>query len=405
MLENHLVKMIYSKIFDEQIDESFFICDLGSVLRQHSKFIRNLPRVKPFYAVKCNPDEQILKTIASMDGGFDCASMNEIKQILSLGISPERIIYANPCKPIPHIKYASSMGVHIMTFDNIDELKKIKEYHTNTPQMVLRILTDDSKSICPFGKKFGCPIDDSVSLLQEAKYLGIEVIGVSFHVGSGCTDPVAYEDAIHRSKIVFQYGKQIGYNLHLLDIGGGFPGNDKKNITINSNNNLDNSYITNNISFEEITLVINSSLEKYFPESEFPKLKVIAEPGRFYAESAFILISNITSRRVMNKNNKFMYYISDGIYGSFNCIFFDSYDCQPNVMTSDGKFLCIHKENELYESSVWGPTCDSIDCIIKKIYLPKLNIGDWLYFTCMGAYTKASSSSFNGFDPPKTFYI
>ena len=548
-----ITNLIYSKIFHEHIEDPFFVCDLGALLRQHHKFTSNLPRVEPFYAVKCNTDTKLLATLAPLCSGFDCASMGEIQKILSLGVTANRIIYANPCKPISHIRYATTVGVDLMTFDNLDELKKVSRVNPSA-RMVLRILADDSKSICAFGEKFGCSVKQSLSLLRKARRLGVNVVGVSFHVGSGCTDATVYDDAIYRAKIVFSYGKQVGYNFNFLDLGGGYPGmennlpdscevkktiinnmmissiddsirakdtpkNYDNNIELNQNetsncdgisntidgkdkyvisdpsfknveetisyqNNNTIDYSTLNIEFENIARTIRLALQKYFPQSEYTDLKIIAEPGRFYAAPAFTLVTNVTSRRVLTKTRKqdakldenglpkfdvdtdyskcqernlsfkteeeeeesdddndhdnenetnyldpnqtsFMYYINDGVYGSFNCILFDHAYCRPNVLVCNGKFIykkCLKDDvnfiegkapesfteildgERSYQCSIWGPTCDSMDCINKEAYLPKLEVGDWLFFRSMGAYTCAASSNFNGFEPPQIFY-
>jgi ornithine decarboxylase len=75
-----------------QDEHAFFLVDLGSVYRQHEQFNHELPMVKPFYAVKCNPDPMILKALASLGAGFDCASRAEIEAVISMGVLPDRII-------------------------------------------------------------------------------------------------------------------------------------------------------------------------------------------------------------------------------------------------------------------------------------------------------------------------
>jgi ornithine decarboxylase len=94
-----------------------------------------------------------------------------------MGVDPSKVIYANPCKQASHIRYAASRGVNMMTFDNADELHKIKALNPNA-QMVLRILTDDSKSVCQFGVKFGASLAVVPSLLQAAQSLDMNLVGV-----------------------------------------------------------------------------------------------------------------------------------------------------------------------------------------------------------------------------------
>lgn len=163
-----------------------------------------------------------------------------------------------------------------MTFDNADELYKIAKSHPRA-KMVIRILTDDSKSLCAFGIKFGAPLSVVPSLLAKAKELGLDVVGVSFHVGSGCYDPTVYRDAIRRARAVFNIGKDVGFNFTLLDVGGGFEDS----------------------LFERAAEVLRSAIEESFPEEERNEkgIRLIAEPGRFYVSTAFRLAVNVIARR------------------------------------------------------------------------------------------------------------
>lgn len=166
-------------------------------------------------AVKCNPDPYVLRLLAALGTGFDCASNNEIKQVLDIGgIHPDRIIFANPCKAVSFVRNAAKMNVDMMTFDNTDELYKISRAHPKA-KLVVRILTDDTKSLCALGLKFGAPLVTVPGLLAKAKELNLDVVGVSFHVGSGCYDPSVYTDAIMRARKVFDMGREAGYQFNL----------------------------------------------------------------------------------------------------------------------------------------------------------------------------------------------
>ena len=159
-----------------------------------------------------------------------------------------------------------------MTFDNADELYKIARTHPRA-KCIIRILTDDSKSICAFGIKFGASLMTVPGLLAKAKELNLDVIGVSFHVGSGCYDPSVYMDAIKRARSVFDMGKEVGYTFKLLDVGGGFEDS----------------------LFEQAATILNEAIDLHFPDRQ--GLKIIAEPGRFYVSKAFRLAANIIARR------------------------------------------------------------------------------------------------------------
>ncbi|KAM4795807.1 antizyme inhibitor 2 [Rhinophrynus dorsalis] len=385
-----LMEEIINELSQTEDRDAFFVADLGDVVRKHIRFLKALPRVKPFYAVKCNSSRGVVQILAEMGAGFDCASKTEIELVHSIGVKPERIIYANPCKQISQIKFAAKNGVQMMTFDNEVELSKVSRNHPNA-RMVLRIATDDSKSSYRLSMKFGAPLKSCRHLLEMAKNLSVDVIGVSFHVGSGCSDPKAYVQSIADARLVFEMASEFGYKMWLLDIGGGFPGTEDSKVR-----------------FEEFASVINPALDLYFPEGS--AVEIIAEPGRYYVASAFALAVNIIAKKEVlleqsgsddeencpNKN--IMYYVNDGVYGSFNCIYFDNAHPKP----------ILHKkpspDEPLYTSSLWGPTCDCVDQIAANLKLPELHVGDWLLYDNMGAYTMAASSNFNGFQQTQIHY-
>ncbi|KAF7315326.1 Ornithine decarboxylase [Mycena indigotica] len=371
-------------------ERAFFVADLSQVYKQHLRWRKCLPEIQPFYAVKCNPDPYILRLLAALGTGFDCASNGEISQVLSIGgIDPARIIFANPCKAVSFIRNAAKMDVHMMTFDNADELYKIARAHPGA-KLVVRILTDDSKALCQLGIKFGAPLAAVPALLAKAKELNLDVIGVSFHVGSGNYDPSVYTDAISRARSAFDMGEDIGYHFSLLDVGGGFE----------------------DALFEQASSYLTDAIESYFPDRS--GLRIIAEPGRFYVSTAFSIATNIIARRAPlgdeaavaapSEQPTVMYYINDGVYGAFNCILFDHQVVHPYVL-SMGKSFHVAANEPVQTSSVWGPTCDSIDCVCRTVSLPVgLRVGDWLGFANMGAYTVCAASQFNGFQVSKVVY-
>ncbi|XP_058054965.1 ornithine decarboxylase-like [Anopheles bellator] len=372
------------RIIDAMVDQMptehpFYVMDIGDIVRKHQQWIEKMPRVVPHYAVKCNDSEIVCATLAALGASFDCASKGEIAKILSLGVAPERVIFANPMKPASHLRYAHGNGVKTMTYDSDTELRKIKQFCPDA-KLVIRIRCEAEKAQCPLGKKFGCdPVEEAPRLIKIARSLGLEVIGVSFHVGSGCADFPIYYKAISYARDLFDYAAKLGCNFNLLDIGGGFPGD-------------------TGTSIDEVSMIVNSALEKFFPDKA--AVRVISEPGRYYVSSAFTLVTNVQSKRVcLNARtgaiDRMMYYLNDGVYASFNCILYDHQIPHPKLIGRQG--------GKLYNSTIWGPTCDALDQLIETIALPELEIDDWVVFENMGAYTIPVASPFNGFELPKIY--
>ena len=166
--------------------------------------------------MKCNPDPHILSLLLDEGCGFDCASKAEIQMLLDLNCAPERLIYANPCKQASHLRFAAEHNVRLMTFDNKEELFKIKQHHPNA-QLVLRIITDDSNALCKLSLKFGACLKTVPELLAVVRELNLDLVGVSFHVGSGCFAVSAFEDAVLRARKVFDIAQDFGFQMNLLD--------------------------------------------------------------------------------------------------------------------------------------------------------------------------------------------
>jgi ornithine decarboxylase len=267
---------------DNQSERAFYIINLGALFDSYTNWLRLLPNVHPYYAVKCNPNPVILDALASLGCNFDCASENEMKMVIEITKDPSRIIFANPCKMSSQIRYARANDVDLMTFDCEEELYKIKLYHPYA-KLVLRLAVDDSKSRCKFNKKFGCKLSQVEELLNIVKTLKLDVIGFSFHVGSGCSSADTFYDAIYECRKACDIAERVGIGISVIDIGGGFPGVDK------------------NIKFEDIAKRINDGITEFFLEKT--GIQFIAEPGRYFAESSHTLVLNVIGKKNIIKQN------------------------------------------------------------------------------------------------------
>uniref|UniRef100_A0A8P4JZG6 ornithine decarboxylase n=1 Tax=Dicentrarchus labrax TaxID=13489 RepID=A0A8P4JZG6_DICLA len=362
-------------------EQPFYVANLDDMVKKHLRWLTALPRVKPFYALKCNSSPAVLRTMIALGTGFDCASKGEIQLALSLGVAPDKIIYAHTTKARSHIKYARTHGVNMMTFDSEDELVKISFCHP-TARLVLRIAVDDTCSVIRLSSKFGARLGTVDKLLGRARELDLDVIGVSFHVGSGCTESSAFKQAIADARHVFDIA--LGFQMTLLDIGGGFPGRNDFKVT-----------------FEEVSEVINGALDEYFPSDS--EVEIIAEPGRYYVESSFTLAANVIAKRVIlddtehseivenSRDRTMMYYLNDGLYGFiFQCL------CSMQAVKSS---------EQKYQSIIWGPTCDSTDKLSDDYWLPELHVGDWLLIDNSGAYTVSLCTEYCGFERTRIYPV
>ncbi|PUZ71774.1 hypothetical protein GQ55_2G341300 [Panicum hallii var. hallii] len=347
---------------------AFHVLDLARVADLFHAWRRALPDVRPYYAVKCNPEPALVGALAALGAGFDCASRAEIEAVLALGVHPRSIVFANPCKPEPHLEYAAEVGVNLTTYDSVEEVAKVRRCHPNC-ELLLRLKgPDGGEAKIDLGTKYGAHADEVVPLLRAAQSAGLNVAGVSFHVGSGASRMDVYRGAIEAARAAFDAAVALGMPpMRMLDIGGGF---------------------TAGATFDEAAVVINDALAQHF--SDLPCVEVIGEPGRYFAETAFTLAARVIGKRTRGEVRE--YWIDDGLYGSLNCILMDHYVPRPRPLASP------RPGEKTHTSTVFGPTCDSLDTVVTGYQLPEMSVGDWLIFDDMGAYSTAAGSKFNGFD-------
>jgi len=380
----------------KQKDKSFYHFHLDKLVNNLKLWHEKFPTVTPYYAVKCNPNQQILTTLALRGSNFDCASKTEIKQVSKLqtesGSYPD-IIFANPIKMKTHLQYANKTGIEYMTADCPEELPKIEKYHENA-KVILRIAVDDSNSLCKFNKKFGMfPEKQNLARFFD-KFDGLnksKLVGISFHVGSGCSSSDSYRTAIESARECFDFAQNRGYKLKILDIGGGF---------------IEKEPLISNVAY-----TVNNAIR-----DQFAKINpmVIAEPGRFLVGNIADLYVKVTGKK--KESGVIKYYINNSVYGDFNCKIFDYAKFDYNIFKKNTKTVVRKNKNGAWEdektemscssrnSTVFGATCDSIDVILENVEMPEMEIGDLLKFKEMGAYTNAAASSFNGIAKPYIYY-
>lgn len=376
-----MIKQSQMKELARKHGTPLFIVDHAAVRSNYAEFKRYLPRVQAYYAVKANPDPAILQTLHAIGASFDVASMAEFnmvyENIRNLSAKDrqnfiwDKIIYSNPIKDKRTLEELD-LYKPLVAFDNAEEIKKIRK-HAPHAGLTLRIRVPNTGSMVELSSKFGAAPGEAVDLIAQAFDAGLTVEGLAFHVGSQCTNVDNYVQAFSTSAAIMEEAASRGFELKLLDIGGGFPARYDMHVR----------------PFRELAKILSTEIDRLFPKS----LEILAEPGRFMVGTAATLVAEVIGKS--ERDGKRCYYINDGIYHTFSGILFDH--CQYH--------LKAFKKGPKQISSVFGPTCDALDTISQAEDLPELNLGDLIYSENIGAYTHASSTYFNGFPPAKVFHI
>ncbi|CAH2092232.1 unnamed protein product [Euphydryas editha] len=357
-----------------QQKEPFYVFDMDEAYRRIQYFKKTLPRIQIFYAMKANDNERMIKLAATLGMGFDCASPGEINKILNLNVSPLSIIFAVTSKSPYWMTYAQKSGVRHTTFDSSCELKKIKQYWSDA-RLLIRIKID-GESIYKLGEKFGCEFEtEAIDLLEEAAALDLKVVGVAFHVGSGCFSIESHMIGLQRARALFDHEAKAGREMSIVDIGGGFLSDRTDSI-------------------DQVSKLINSTLEELFPD---PNVQIIAEPGRYLCDSASSMYCSVNNVRKVTKGDETinMVYLNDGIFGSLK------YN-EPWHTVKLFERRAEIKNDTLEKTILWGPSCHSHDRIMQNvdIFLPQCTPFDWLVFPRRGAYALAFASYFSCLEKP-----
>ncbi|HNO09112.1 MAG TPA: type III PLP-dependent enzyme, partial [Methanoregulaceae archaeon] len=356
--------------------------DHEKIRQNYREFRQYMPDVQVYFAVKANSTPSIVKTLYDLGGSFDVASLPEFMIVYeNIKGMPEqerldwiwdKIIYANTIKPIETLQVLDQYKP-LVTFDNHEELKKIRQYAPHAG-LVLRLRVPNTGSMVELSSKFGADPGEAVDLIEEAFGMDLIVEGLSFHVGSQCTNFENYMQALQLSaNIIDEAESRLDRKIRILDIGGGFPV----------------KYHPGVKSLRTLAKKLNAEIKRLFP----PDMQILAEPGRFLVANACTLVAKVVGKTI--RDGKPCYYINDGVYHTYSGQIFDH--CTYPVLS--------FKPGERQLSAVFGPTCDSFDTITLSAELPELDIGDLVFSENIGAYSIASSTYFNGFPPAKVVNI
>ncbi len=366
LMHQQLSNLLFMQHQPETYQGPYLLLDRRVIREKAKRFLSAMPRVKPHFAVKSNPDIRILGLLRESSVGFEIASKAELQDLLDIGVQAADVLYSNPIKARDHLQFAIEKGVEWFVCDSVEEMQKILQLKSDA-RLYLRIQTNNSGANWPLTGKFGADDDQVDALIKLAVASSANLCGVTFHVGSQCTRINSWVDGIRSAKMVFEKMETSGLKPALLNIGGGFP--------VALNEPIP--------SIEQIGQAINRQLLD-LPES----IRVVAEPGRYLVSDAGYFVCRVigTTRR----EGKRWAYLDAGYYSGL-----------MELTDNFGYRVFSSTQGPLREWTLAGPTCDSVDVCTRRQKLPAdLREGDFLFIEHAGAYTTSCATAFNGFDKP-----
>lgn len=360
-------------IASTHFDRPTLVLDTDVVADRFHALKAGLGNAHIHFAVKANPAREIIARLVAEGSNFDAASRGEIELCLSQGARPEQISFGNTVKKSGDIAFAHAAGIRLFAADSTEELEKIAD---NAPgaMVYIRLLADNPDADWPLSRKFGCTPDMALDLLGEARDLGLAPVGLSFHVGSQTRQAAMWTGVLNQVAGVWAQAQDAGFNLSLINIGGGFPAFYGETIEAPT---------------------IYAGQVRDMVEARFPGARIMAEPGRGLVGECGAIACEVmlVSRKSADDMHRWVYLDIGKFSGLAETI--DEAIRYQFVTPHDGapEGPCI----------LAGPSCDSFDVLYEKrpVNLPlNLKSGDRIIIRNTGAYTSSYSSvGFNGFPP------
>lgn len=372
---------VHDYIRANDFDLPTLVMSTTNLERNYNSFKIGMPSCKVHYAVKANPHPAVLSRLVDLGSSFDAASAGEIAMCLEAGASPSQISFGNTVKRRSDIAYARSVGVDLFAVDSIEEVDKVAECAPGS-RVFVRLLVDATEAEWPLSRKFGCNPNMVVSVMTHAKMQGLNPVGISFHVGSQTKHPEMWFDVLANMSSVWKMCLSKGFDLYLLNVGGGFP-----------------SYYGVDITDPTIySKILNDKITELFGHVGY----LMIEPGRGMVANIGSIAAEVllVSRKSVTDETKWVY-LNIGRFSGL---------AETESEAIKYQFLVPSKSNSpTCGYIVAGPTCDSADVLYEKhrIQLPvDLAVGDKIIIANTGAYTTTySTMCFNGFPPLQTVVI
>ncbi|MEM6607081.1 MAG: type III PLP-dependent enzyme [Pseudomonadota bacterium] len=365
-VENH--------IRNTHFDQPTLVLDIDRVESQFRALRTGLGRANIHYAVKANPHPAIIRRLVALGAHFDAASRGEIELCLAQGAKPDSISFGNTVKRARDIAFAHKAGVTLYAADAVEELDKIAE-HAPCAAVYIRLIVDASGADWPLTRKFGTSRENVLPLLSHAQTRGLKPVGLSFHVGSQTRDPAMWDDTLDEVAGLWHAAKGAGFDLSVLNIGGGFP-----------------AYYGDAIT--EPTVYAASVMARIADRfGDVPH--IMAEPGRGLVAEAGAIAAEILLVAQKSENDLHRWVYLD--IGKFSGL------AETIDEAIRYQFLTERDHEETGPCIVAGPSCDSADVLYEQrpVQMPLgLRAGDRVIIRNAGAYTSSYSSvGFNGFPP------
>uniref|UniRef100_A0A183E3T2 Ornithine decarboxylase n=1 Tax=Gongylonema pulchrum TaxID=637853 RepID=A0A183E3T2_9BILA len=363
---NAVQELITTKALQDD-KQPFFVMDMERVNGIVKEWSLKMPNVQPFYSMRCNSDQVLLQLLTkNTNVGLCCSSRFELALAMK-HVGQERILYSNPLWTRANIRHAKQCGVKWVVIESEDDLKRFTTYFLEA-NIILRVVMDPRLTEKGLISMDSLNVEKAAELLRLAKNLPLSV-------RADAPSPAIFSYAVAQCRRLFDIAVEMGHEMSVLDVGDGFP-------------SVTNAY---GLSFEQVARALSAAVSLFFPQERFPHLRVIAEPGAYFASSPYLLVTRVVDKRLIDASLLtsdetdagtvgYVYQINEGFYGAFGCRLITGRNPRCSPLIAFGEKLNTY-------AAVYGPTTCDTDVVLPLTRLPPLQVGDWLVWYDMGAYT------------------
>lgn len=396
-IERSLLSKVLEFIENREIKTPILLFDIEKMLNNARLIGSGIDGSVIYYAVKANDNIEILRHLSKIGDrdplghrrlGFEIASDGELARLAELNVDSSRIITSNPVKTPTFIKKAHEYGVKYFAFDSEAEIDKLSRYAPNS-NVYIRLIVPNEGSEWPLSKKFGVSSEQALSLLIKAKKRGLNPCGLTFHVGSQCTNIDNWEEALNKAYALWTKAIEAGIEMKCLNIGGGYPIVYTKTI----------------VPISDIEYRINKQIKELFPSD----IEIFIEPGRSMVGDAGVFVTSVIGN-AQRADGPWCYIdvgVFNGLMESIGGIKYSyiylSMEGEMSLLQRKSDEECRHNGSQKW--TLTGPSCDSFDVIDNDVNLHDPQVGDLILILSAGAYTLSYASLFNGFPIPEMIFI
>ena len=358
-----------------------YIYDRGVIHWRYNALREKMPKeLQIYYAMKANPNVDILRELGQLYDGFDIASAGEMKRAMEAGVAAEKMSFAGPGKTEEELHFAVANGIGTISVENPQEvelLRCIGEKLNAKVNILIRVNPDFelSKSGMKMGggpKQFGIDSVHVPSLItkinneDKLKFCGIHIFS-----GSQNLDADAIVDSF---KKIVEYAEslieELNISIDILNLGGGFG--------------IPYIFKDRDVDLVKIGSAVHSLLLE--SRNKLPQTRFIIELGRFIIGESGLYVSKVLYKK---KSHDETFLILDGGMHHYLAA---SGNLGQKLVHRPMPITTINRLNNPAEKvNVVGPLCTPLDTFGFNVEIPAANEGDLIGIMNAGAYGYSAS--------------